>query len=82
MAKYELVQEQIWDIPLGVYCLEEGIREKGEIQDIMGIVLTQLEYSKLRGSIKYIRSKCKPVWIQDKSIAEWLAPIKKGSNKL
>jgi hypothetical protein len=85
MAKYELIQEQIWDIPLGVYCLEEGIREKGEIQEIMGITLTQLEYNKLRGSIKYIRSKYKAVWEmrgKGRSITEWLAPIKRGSNKL
>jgi hypothetical protein len=85
MAKYDLIQEQIWDIPLGVYCLEDGIREKGEIQEIMGIVLTQLEYNKLRGSIKYIRAKYKATWDmrgKGRSITEWLAPIKKGSKKL
>jgi len=59
--------------------------EKGEIQEIMGIVLTQLEYNKLRGSIKYIRAKYKAIWDmrgKGKSITEWLAPIKKGSKKL
>jgi hypothetical protein len=85
IAKYDLIQEQIWDIPLGVYCLEDGIREKGEIQEIMGITLTQLEYNKLRGSIKYIWAKYKAIWEmrgKGKSITEWLAPIKKGSKKL
>jgi hypothetical protein len=85
IVKYEQIQEQIWDIPLGVYCLEEGIREKGEIQEIMGTVLTQLEYNKLRGCIKYIRAKYKPIWEmrgKGKSINDWLAPIKKGSKKL
>jgi hypothetical protein len=85
MAKYDLVQEQIWDIQLGVYCLEDGIREKGEIQEIMGIVLTQLVNNKLRGSIKFIRAKYKALWDmrgKGRSITEWLAPIKKGSKNL
>jgi hypothetical protein len=83
-GRYELIQEQIWDIPLGVFCVEEGIREKWEIQNIMGINLTNLEYGKLRGSIKYVHSKFKPLWEmrgKGKNITEWLAPIKKGAMK-
>jgi hypothetical protein len=85
MGKYEQIMERIWNIPLGVYCLEEGIRDRLEIQRIMGVEITNLEYSKLRGSIKYIRGKYKPVWDmrgRGKSMADWLAPIKKGSNKI
>jgi hypothetical protein len=83
--KYENIRENIWDIPVGVYCLEEGIREKGEVERIMGVLLTNLEYVRLRGVIKYLRGKYKPVWElrgTGKSIAEWLLPIKKGSNKI
>jgi hypothetical protein len=68
-----------------VYCLEEGIRDKQEIQFIMGIEITNLEYGKLRGSIKYIRNKYKPIWEmrgKGKNMSEWLSPIKKGSNKI
>jgi hypothetical protein len=61
-GRYELIQEQIWNIPLGVFCVEEGIREKWEMQNILGIDLTNLEYGKLRGSIKYVHSKFKPLW--------------------
>jgi hypothetical protein len=84
-GRYEQIREQIWDIPVGVYCLEEGIRDKQEVQMIMGINLTNLEYGRLRGSIKFLRGKFKPIWEmrgKGKSIAEWLAPIKKGSNKI
>jgi len=83
--KYERIREQIWDIPLGVYCVEEGIRIKDEIQVIMGFEITTLEYNRLRGSIKYVRNKYKAVWEmrgKGKSVSEWLAPIKKGSNKI
>jgi hypothetical protein len=83
-GRYENIREGIWDIPLGVFCLEEGIREKAEIQRILGIDITTLEYNKLRGSIKFIRSKFKPVWDmrgKGKNIIEWLEPIKKGSSK-
>jgi hypothetical protein len=48
-------------------------------------LITNLEYNKLKGTVKYIRNRYKPVWEmrgKGKSIAEWLAPIKKGSNKL
>jgi hypothetical protein len=84
-GRYENIREGIWDIPLGVYCLDEGIRDKEEIQGILGLEITTLEYNKLRGSIKYIRSKYKPAWEmrgKGKNILEWLAPIKKGSRKL
>ncbi len=84
-GRYEQIQERVWDIPLGVFCLEEDIRDKPEIQNILGLEITNLEYVKLRGSIKYIRNKYKPLWEmrgKGKSITDWLAPIKKGSNKI
>jgi hypothetical protein len=84
-GRYDTIRDQVWDIPVGVFCLEEGIREKTEVQNILGFDITNLEYTRLRGSIKYIRNKYKPVWeMRDrgKSIKDWLAPIKKGSNKL
>jgi hypothetical protein len=70
---------------VGVFCLEEGIREQPEIQNILGFNITYLEYGKLRGRIKYIRTKYKPLWEmrgKGKNITVWLAPIKKGSNKI
>jgi hypothetical protein len=84
-GRYELIQEQIWEIPLGVFCLEEGIRSKTEVEHILDINITNLEYNKLKGTIKYMRNKFKPVWemrSKGKSITQWLAPIKKGSNKI
>jgi len=84
-GRYERIREQIWDIPLGVYCLEEGIRPKEEIQNIMGFEITTLEYNRLRGSVKYVRNKYKAIWdmrSKGKNVSEWLAPIKKGSNKI
>jgi hypothetical protein len=83
--RYEQIREHIWEIPVGVFCLEEGIRSKMEVKNILDTVITNLEYNKLKGTIKYIRAKFKPIWemrSKGKSIAEWLAPIKKGSNRL
>ncbi len=79
-ARYETIREGIWEIPVGVLCLEEGIRDKGEIENILGLVLTNLEYNRLKGTVKYVRNKYKPVWdmmSKGKNINEWLAPIKK-----
>jgi hypothetical protein len=84
-ARYELIQEQFWDIPVGVMCLENGIRDKEEIQNILGIEITNLEYVRIRAGVKFARNKFKPVWDmrgRGKNITEWLAPIKKGSNKI
>jgi hypothetical protein len=83
--RYEGIRDSLWEIPLGVFCLEDGIREKGEVQNIIGFDITNVEYNKLKNSIKYIRNKFKPNWElmgKGKNIAEWLAPIKKGSNKI
>jgi hypothetical protein len=79
--RYEGIRDTLWEIPLGVFfCLEEGIREKGEVQNIIGFDITNVEYNKLKNSIKYIRNKYKPNWElmgKGKNISEWLAPIKK-----
>jgi hypothetical protein len=83
--RYENIREGIWEIPLGVLCTENGTRDKMEIENIMGFGITNLEYNRLKGTIKYVRSKFKPVWemmSKGKNINDWLAPIKKGSNKL
>jgi hypothetical protein len=42
--------------------VEDGIRQKDEIQVILGFEITTLEYNRLRGSIKYVRNKYKAVW--------------------
>ena len=84
-ARYEQVRNLVSDVPLGVICLHDGIREKGEVGAIFGIEFSTVEYGKLRDSVKYIRNKYKPVWEvrgSGKSIIDWLAPIKKGSNKI
>jgi hypothetical protein len=84
-GRYELLREGIWDIPLGVFCIEEGVRTKPEVENILGTAVTNLEYNRLKGVIKYIRNKYKPVWDmmgKGKNVNEWLAPIKKGSNKI
>jgi hypothetical protein len=84
-GRYETIREGIWEIPVGILCLEDGIRDKGEIENILGLPLTNLEYNRLKGTVKYVRNKYKPVWemmSKGKNINEWLAPIKKGSNKI
>jgi hypothetical protein len=47
---------------VGVFCLEDGIRSKMEVENILDMGITNLEYNKLKGTIKYIRSKFKPIW--------------------
>jgi hypothetical protein len=59
-GRYEQIKGRIWDILRGVFCLGKGIREQPEKQNILGFDVTNLEYGKLRGSIKYIRTKYKP----------------------
>jgi hypothetical protein len=84
-AKYDNIRERLWDIPLGVFCLEEGIRERDELQMMLGVDINNREYGKLRDSIKYLRGKFKPVWDlrgTGKNIEDWLHPIKKGSGKI
>ena len=83
--RYGTIREGIEDICLGVFCLENGIRDKGEVENILDTVITNVEYGKLRDCIKYVRGKFKPVWDmrgRGKSIEEWLEPIKKGSGRL
>jgi hypothetical protein len=85
IVRYKQIREQIREIPVGVFCLEDGIRSKAEVENILDIGITNLEYNKLKGTIKYIRSKFKPIWdmrSKGKNIVEWLAPIKKGSNRI
>ncbi len=64
---------------------ENGIIEKRDMSEKLGIDLTEVEYGKLRDHISYIRGKFKPVWEmreKGKTMGDWLKPIKKGSNKL
>jgi hypothetical protein len=83
--RYENIRDGIWEIPLGVLCTEDGTRDKVEIENIPGFGITNLEYNRLKGTIRYVRNKYKPVWemmSKGKNVNEWLAPIKKGSNKI
>jgi hypothetical protein len=72
-------------IKMGEVVNEEGIKDKDTLSQILGIVLTDVEYGKLRDMVKYVRGKFKPIWEmkeKGKNIQEWVAGIKKGSNKL
>ncbi len=74
-----------WKIKMGEVVNEEGIKDKDTLSQILGIVLTDVEFGKLRDMVKYVRGKFKPIWEmkeKGKNIQEWVAGIKKGSNKL
>jgi len=83
-VRYERIRQHLEEIKVGEVCEEEGIKNKEDINQILGIQLTDVEYGKLRDSIKHLRKKYKPEWElkeSGKTIKDWLEPIKKGSKK-
>jgi hypothetical protein len=83
-VRYERVKNHLRDVTFGDVCEVEGIKNKEEINGILGIQMTDVEYGKLRDCIKHLRKKFKPEWeLRElgKTIREWLEPIKKGSKK-
>jgi hypothetical protein len=84
-ARYHIARNSMISVKLGEIVTENGIIEKREMSEKLGIDLTEVEYGKLRDHISYIRGKFKPVWEmreKGKTMGEWLKPVKKGSNKL
>jgi len=82
--RYENIRELFWDIKVGQLVDENGIRNKEEVELILGTAITGTEYGKLRGGIKFILNKYKPSWelkSLGKEIIEWIAPIKRGSGR-
>jgi hypothetical protein len=83
-ARYEGIRENLTYVKVGELCDETGILSREQVADRIRIPLTAVEYGKLRDSLKYLIRKYKPVWEmreKGKNIAEWIAPIKKGSGK-
>ncbi len=83
--RYELLGEEARMVNIGMLVVQDGIKEKDAVSEILGLHITDVEYGKLRDIIKYLRGKFKPVWeMKDKGkgIVAWVSPIKKGSNKL
>jgi hypothetical protein len=83
-VRYGRVQNQLREVTFENLCNEEGIKTKEEINGILGIQMTDVEYGKLRDCVKHTRKKFKPEWeLREigKNIREWLEPIKKGSKK-
>jgi hypothetical protein len=83
-VRYENVRHMVLDIKLEDLVEEDGIKSKEVINRRLGFILTNVEYDKLRDAINYIRGKFKPDWSlrgTGKTIMEWMAPIRKGSNK-
>jgi hypothetical protein len=83
-VRYGRVQNQLREVTFETLCVEEGIKTKEEINGILGIQMTDVEYGKLRDCVKHTRKKFKPEWeLREigKNIREWLEPIKKGSKK-
>ncbi len=61
-VRYERIKDHVRNTTVEDVCTEEGIRSKEQIIALFGVVITDVEYGKLRDSIKYIRNKYKPEW--------------------
>jgi hypothetical protein len=84
LVRYENIRELFWDVKVGQLVNENGIRDKPEIEIILGTAITGTEYGKLRSGIKFILNRYKPCWelkSLGKEIIEWIAPVKRGSGK-
>jgi hypothetical protein len=84
-VRYERIRQHLGVVTVGEVCEEEGIKNKDDINRILGIQLTDVEYGKLRDCIKHLRKKYKPEWDlkeMGKTIREWLEPIKKGAKSI
>jgi hypothetical protein len=83
-VRYERIKDQLRNITVEDVCTDEGIRSKEQIIALFGMVITEVEYGKLRDCIKYIRNKYKPEWSLrglGKNMRDLLSTVKKGSKK-
>jgi hypothetical protein len=58
--RYENIRHRFWNIKIGKLCNEHGIIEKREVEHMLGVPITEVEYGKLRSGIKFIVGKFKP----------------------
>jgi hypothetical protein len=82
--RYENIRELFWDVKVGQLVNENGIRDKPEVEIILGTAITGTEYGKLRSGLKFILNRYKPCWelkSLGKEIIEWIAPVKRGRGK-
>ncbi len=84
VERYENIRHLFWNIKIGKLCNEHGIIEKPEVEHMLGVQITGVEYGKLRSGIKFVISKYKPSWELRglaKPVSGWISPIKRGSSK-
>jgi hypothetical protein len=84
LAKYDEIREDIWRIKIMDMVNMDEPKSKIEMEGLLGTTLTRREYDKIKNGINFVKTKFKPQWDlreQGKSTKEWMAGVKKGSNK-